>query len=108
MIRLLALSLLLGTAGLVSAGSPVPRVLNHQGRMAVNGINFEGTGQFKFALVNAGGSVTHWSNDGTSVAGSPPAAAVSLTVAKGLYSVLLGDTTLPNMTAVPPEALDVP
>jgi hypothetical protein len=34
------------------------------------------------------------------VAGSEPTAAVQLTVAKGLYSVLLGDATLPNMTAL--------
>ena len=44
---------------------------------------------------------TYWSNDGTSTAGSEPAAAVTLTVTKGLYSVLLGDATLPNMTVVP-------
>lgn len=78
----------------------VPALLNHQGRMAVNGINFDGTGQFKFALVNTDGSATFWSNDGT--AAGEPATAVSLPVNKGLYSVLLGDTTLTNMTAVPP------
>jgi hypothetical protein len=71
----------------------VPQMLNQQGRISVNGINFEGTGYFKFALVNGAGTVTRWSNDGTSVAGSEPAAAVSLSVSKGLYSVLLGDTT---------------
>ena len=37
---------------------------------------------------------TYWSNDGTSSAGSQPTAAVTLTVAGGLYSVLLGDTSL--------------
>jgi hypothetical protein len=35
------------------------------------------------------------------VNGSQPTAAVSLAVAKGLYSVLLGDTALTNMTAIP-------
>ena len=64
-------------------------------------MNFDGSGQFKFALVNAAGNTTYWSNDGTSVAGSQPTAAVSLTVTKGLYSVLLGDTTLANMTVIP-------
>src|SRR6185503_18358800 len=43
----------------------------------------------------------YWSNNGTSTAGSQPTAAVALTVIKGLYSVLLGDATLPNMTIVP-------
>ena len=79
----------------------VPQLINHQGRIAVNGTNFEGSGQFKFALVNSTGSTTYWSNDGTSTAGSQPTAAVSLPVVKGLYAVLLGDTALANMTALP-------
>jgi hypothetical protein len=79
----------------------VPHLLNYQGRVAVGSVNFEGTGQFKFALVNANGSTTYWSNDNTSTAGSQPTAAVALTVTKGLYAVLLGDTALPNMTAIP-------
>lgn len=79
----------------------VPRPLNHQGRVAVNGVSFDGTGQFKFALTDASASTTYWSNDGTSTAGGEPAAAVSLAVSRGLYAVLLGDTTLANMTAVP-------
>ena len=79
----------------------VPQLINYQGRVAVGAVNFDGSGAFKFALVNAAGTTTFWSNDGTSAAGSQPAAAVSLTVVKGLYSVLLGDTALANMTAIP-------
>ena len=79
----------------------VPQLINYQGRVAVDAVNFEGAGLFKFALVNEDGSVTFWSNDGLSVAGSEPTDAVSLTVAKGLYSVLLGDVALVNMTAIP-------
>ncbi len=90
----------------ISSFAAVPSLLNHQGRIAVNNINFEGTGQFKFELVNSDGTTTYWSNDGTSTAGSQPAAAVSLTVTKGLYAVLLGDTTLANMTAVPASVFD--
>lgn len=81
----------------------LPPNLSYQGRVTVDGANFDGSGQFKFALVDAAGSVTYWSNDGSSVAGSAPSAAVSLSVAKGLYSVLLGDTGLANMTALPPS-----
>lgn len=88
------------------ASAAVPSLLNYQGRVIVNNVNFEGTGQFKFALVNAAGATTYWSNDGTSLAGAQPTNAVSLTVTKGLYSVLLGDTTLPNMTAVPASVFD--
>lgn len=95
----IALLLLLGFS--FAAAAQVPPIINHQGRVAVDGTNFDGSGQFKFALVNGNGSVTYWSNDGTSAAGSEPTAAVTLPVAKGLYSVLLGEAALTNMTAIP-------
>ena len=79
----------------------VPQLINYQGRVSVGAVNFDGSGSFKFALVSTNGLTTFWSNDGTSVAGSQPTAAVTLAVTKGLYSVLLGDATLPNMTIVP-------
>ena len=74
-------------------------MINYQGRVAVGDppVNFDGTGEFRFALVNANGSTSYWSNDGTSTDGSEPTGAVSLPVTKGLYSVLLGA----NMTAIP-------
>ncbi|MFN5960728.1 MAG: hypothetical protein ACK5CW_04530, partial [Verrucomicrobiota bacterium] len=92
--------------GLGTTDAAVPQQLNHQGRVAVNGVNFDGNGQFKFALVNANGTVSYWSNDGTSSAGSEPTLPVTLPVTKGLYSVLLGNTALANMTALLPSALD--
>ena len=79
----------------------VPQLINYQGRVAVGVVNFDGNGLFKFALVNGASTTTYWSNDGTSTVGDEPTAAVTLTVSKGLYSVLLGDTTLTNMTVVP-------
>jgi hypothetical protein len=169
----------------IPATAAVPQLINYQGRVAVGGVNFDGSGDFKFALVDkgvdanaqatanavnssgfitsynildggsgylvvptviisgGGGSgaaahaviasgvvtglavdspgsgytstpsvlidpptagpthITYWSNDGSSSAGSEPTAAVSIGVAKGLYSVLLGDATLANMTTVP-------
>jgi hypothetical protein len=90
----------------VSMTAQVPQMINYQGRVAVGNVNFTGTGQFKFALVSAGGAQTYWSNDGTSVAGSEPVAAVSRPVVSGLYDVLLGDTGLTNMTAVPPAVFN--
>ena len=168
-----------------AALAQVPQLLNYQGRIAVNGTNFTGTGQFKFALVDGGLNAAHtaagaatisggfltivtvtdggagyasapgvsatggggfgavltaqisggivtnvivnspgsgytslpgivfaapgsnvvirtlWSNNGTSTNGSQPTASVGLPVTKGLYSVLLGDTTLANMAALP-------
>ncbi len=71
-----------------AARADIPGMLNYQGRITVSNTNFNGTGQFKFALVNSGATQTYWSNGVN---------AVSLTVTKGLYSVLLGDTTLANM-----------
>jgi hypothetical protein len=83
----------------------VPQLMNYQGRVVVGTTNFNGTGQFKFALVNSNGSTTYWSNDGTSNAGSEPTNAVSLGVANGLYSVLLGDTSVANMTVAIPTSV---
>lgn len=73
-----------------SARAQVPEELTVQGRISVGSGLFSGTGQFKFALVNETGTVTHWSNDGTSTAGSQPTASVSLPVSQGLYTAQLG------------------
>jgi hypothetical protein len=100
--------LLLVAATTTTLCAQVPQMLNYQGRVAVGTTNFDGSGQFKFALVNTDGSTTYWSNDGSSTAGSEPTAAVTLTVTKGLYSVQLGDTTLTNMTAVPASVFTNP
>jgi hypothetical protein len=98
-LRALALAALLFTASVLHA--QVPQLINYQGRIVVGATNFSGSGSFAFALVSTTGSTTYWSNDGTSTAGSQPTNAVSLTVTNGLYSVLLGDATLTNMTAIP-------
>ncbi len=81
----------------MSRAADPPPILNYQGRVSVDGANFDGAGQFRFALVDAAGTTTHWSNDGNDT----PAASVPVTVTKGLYSVHLGDTTLTNMAALP-------
>ena len=96
-----ALALLLVLAPIDPLSAQVPQLLNYQGRVAVGTTAFTGTGQFKFALVSTTGSTSYWSNDGTSTAGSQPTLAVSLTVTTGLYALLLGDTSLTNMTAIP-------
>ncbi len=80
--------------------SQVPQLINYQGRVAVETVNFNGIGAFKFALVNAAGTTAYWTNDGTHPDGSEPTSAVTLSVTNGLYSVLLGDATLPNMQIV--------
>ena len=86
----------------------VPGILSHQGRLAVAGTNFTGVADFKFALVttNTGVVRTLWSHDNTSVAGGEPTgAAIALAVTRGVYSVNLGDGSLPNMTQEIPASL---
>ena len=38
----------------------VPQLINYQGRVAVAGVPFNGSGAFKFGLVNATGTKTFW------------------------------------------------
>ena len=80
----------------------VPPTLNYAGQVAVNGEAFNGQGLFKFALVHADGNASYWSNDGTSTGGSEPQDSVSVTVNGGLYSILLGNTAIPGMSALDP------
>ena len=94
---------LLARAGLRAASdSPqggVPLVVSFQGRVLVQGSSYNGVGYFKFAVVNAAGNTSYWSNDGTSSAGGEPTASVPLTVSNGLFTVLLGDTTQGGMSS---------
>lgn len=86
---------LAGSRAAPAAGAPT--VVSYQGRVSVSGQPFSGTGRFKFVLVDQAGA-TRWSNDGTSSGGGQPTASVALSVANGLFTVLLGDTTLAGMT----------
>lgn len=90
------LVLTLGLFAALTASAQVPQIINYQGRITVGGTNYDATGLFKFALVNTAGTVNYWANDGT--ASGQPATGVSLAVSKGLYAVLLGDTTVSGMT----------
>jgi hypothetical protein len=96
-----------GSASLAGGGSPT--VVAYQGEVQVSGAPYTGDGYFKFAVIKPASwpaqPLTTWSNDGTSLAGEQPTAAVQLAVSNGLFSVLLGDTTLGGMTE--PLAADV-
>jgi formylglycine-generating enzyme required for sulfatase activity len=87
---------------LTAIHAQVPQIINYQGRVAVGSppVNFDGSGAFKFALVNADSTTSYWSNDSTSTAGSQPTAAVTLPVTKGLYSVMLGANMTPISATV--------
>lgn len=80
---------------LLAASGPI--LLPHQGRLAVGETYFEGTGAFKFALVNAEATTLYWLNSPDSNLDHEPDTAVTLPVQRGLYSVLLGDARLANM-----------
>lgn len=77
----------------------VPNIIAHQGRIAVDGVNFNGDGQFLFSMVNADGSEIFWRNSASSTA-------VSLAVKDGVYSVSLGDTNVANMAEIPYSVFD--
>jgi hypothetical protein len=91
------LLILLGCNPLFSA--QLPQIISYQGRLNVQGTNFTGTAEFKFALVNGSGSQTYWSHDGNSTLGGQPMSAVGLGVMEGWFSVMLGDTNIAHMTA---------
>ena len=83
------------------AWAGIPLQINHQGVVSVNGLRFNGDGQFCFALVDPDTGNNLWTNDGTHIGeNNPPDAAVTIPVQMGVYSVRLGDVLLPNMTAI--------
>ena len=69
----------------------VPALINHQGRVEVNGTPFNGTGAFRFAIIVSPGDVNMWTNDGTQTGTTRmPDRAQALSVTNGYYSVNLG------------------
>ena len=95
--KTLVLALVAITLALASpAFAQVHGIINYKGRVVVSGMNFTGTGQFKFALVDGSGTTTFWSNDGTAT--GEPVAPVSVSVTKGLYSVLLGQSPMVSIS----------
>ena len=75
--------------------SQVPQTLNHQGRVAVQGTNFTGTGQFKFSLV----SPFNQNQTATAVNMSPPGGITLLLVSNpGLGYVTPPTVTITDVT----------
>lgn len=104
--KFLSLLLLVCGVNLFSLGAHADLaelVLGYQGRVSVDDIVFEGTGHFKFALVSELGDETYWSNDGQSIDGSEPGTGIELPVIRGLYSIYLGDSSIPGMEPILPE-----
>ncbi len=91
-------------AGRLMPGNGAPTLVSYQGVINEGGSPYTGTGYFKFAVVNAAGSITYWSNDGTSSGGGEPTEGVAISVSQGLFNLLLGDTTLPHMVSLSASA----
>ncbi len=101
---IVVIALVLAGAAAATLARPAPQqggtppVMSYQGNVLVEGEPFTGMGYFKFAVVNAAGNQTYWSNDGSASGGSEPTAAVALSVSGGLFDVLLGDTSTGGMS----------
>ena len=74
-------------------------VINYQGVVEIEGGAYYGPAWFKFAICNASMTKSYWANDGSSM--GEPVSSVALTMSNGFFNVLLGDTTIPNMAALP-------
>ena len=96
---ILFFSLAWAARNVAAPGATTPTQVSFQGKVTANGSAYNGVGYFKFAVVNAAGDTSYWSNDNTSVAGSAPTAIVPLNVSGGLFTVLLGDTSQSGMSA---------
>jgi hypothetical protein len=105
-VSLCVVAALLGAAGLVGAVpqarprllAGAPSVVSYQGQVNLGGSPFDGKGYFKFAIVDPDGTTTYWCNDGSYGGGQEPEMPVQLIVTNGLFNVLLGDTSVENMT----------
>ncbi len=80
---------ILCAAAMAANVTAAPGLINHQGRIAVNGVNVDGAAWFKFGLIDGTGA-TLWTNDGTGA--GEPVTALSLNVSRGHYSLLLGES----------------
>ena len=70
----------------------VPTMVSYQGQIWDGVAPYNGDGYFMFAIINEGGDII-WSNDGT----RPPETSIPLPVTNGLFSINLGDTSIPGM-----------
>jgi len=72
-----------------------PTIVNYQGQIWEGEVPFDGTGYFKFAVVDPIGSIFYWSNDGTTdPEEGGPHEFITLPVSNGYFSVNLGDNDL--------------
>src|SRR5262245_19680490 len=87
--RVLSAAILMACGTLIPVmASGVPTQMTYQGQMQSGGNPYTGLADMKFVILS--GMTSLWSNDSTSVAGSPPTSSVSVNVSGGVFTVLLG------------------
>lgn len=69
-------------------------MFNYQGQVQVQDQSFNGSGNFKFAILSPDGSATLWSNDSTSIDASEPTTAVPIEVIDGIFNINVGIPSL--------------
>jgi hypothetical protein len=85
-----------------------PTIVSYQGQIWDGDTPYNGTGYFKFAILDATGTTYYWSNDGGEL-GIPPEEYIALPVENGLFTVYLGDNSLyGSMTALSADVFDDP
>ena len=68
----------------------VPHLISYQGKVLINGTPFNGSGLFRFAIVDSANypwTTLYWSNDGN----NPPLDDIQIDAENGIYSVVLGN-----------------
>lgn len=85
-------------------GWSIPVTFHFQGHLLVDGAAFEGTAYFKFALLDGDGAI-RWANAGVD-SNDEPEGSVALEMARGVYSVALGETAISGMAAIDPSVFD--
>ncbi|MFH1830412.1 MAG: tail fiber domain-containing protein [Pseudomonadota bacterium] len=100
----------LGMAALLFAATfayaaPPPNTLTYQGVMYLDDVLYDGQGDFKLVITDSSG-VSLWSNDLTSVDGGEPTGSITKTLNQGVFSIILGDTTIQGMAAFDPIIFD--
>jgi len=90
-LKFLAVAVLAASVTLASAGESV--MFNYQGRVKIEGQNYNGQGQFKFAILSPDMKSTLWSNDASSADGSQPTTGIPLSVSDGVFNLIMGSET---------------
>ncbi|MDB6025965.1 MAG: hypothetical protein JWM68_2188, partial [Verrucomicrobiales bacterium] len=99
----MAALLLVGMAA--PALAEIPGIITYQGSLSVNGVSYTGTAYLKFAFADVTGTTNIWIQNNTPP--EQPGNSITTSVNKGLFTVNLGDTNVPNMVTPIPSLASV-